>query len=280
MIELLDWDSAQASWVPLAAAAEPDLAADGAPAAVEPGPTGDGAPVVGDGAPVVVADSWLVADGRVRRLDLHRDRFTQSALELGAEAAQLRQAWDQLPALLPADGRWFPRINMLGSGALTLTLRPAPAAQASVIAWLCPTPDRRRLPRRKGPELQMLGELRDEAATHGAGEALLADADGLLLEGAYSSLLWWEGERLCAVPDEAPVLPGITRRLLLDLAQQNAISIDYRRPSLDQLAGKETWLVSALHGIRAVSAWADGGPTAGAPSRAPDWQQRLTQLQG
>ncbi len=267
MIELLGWDSAQASWAPLAAAA------GGALAAAEPD-------LAAAGGPVVVADSWLVDDGKVRRLDLHRDRFTQSALELGAEAAQLQQAWDQLPALLPADGRWFPRIKMLGSGALTLTLRPAPAAQGSVVAWLIPTPDRRRLPRRKGPELQMLGELRDEAAAHGAGEALLADADGLLLEGAYSSLLWWEGERLCAVPDEAPVLPGITRRLLLDLAEQNAVSVDYKRPSLASLAGKETWLVSALHGIRAVSAWADGGPTAGAPSRAPDWQQRLTQLQG
>ena len=73
-------------------------------------------------------------------------------------------------------------------------------------------------PRVKGPDLERLGALRERAAAHGAGEAVLADADGRLLEGAYTSLLWWEGETLCAVPDEAPILPGITRALLIELA--------------------------------------------------------------
>ena len=50
--------------------------------------------------------------------------------------------------------------------------------------------------------------LRERAAGRGAGEAVLADADGRLLEGAYTSLLWWEGETLWAVPDDAPICPG------------------------------------------------------------------------
>ena len=97
-------------------------------------------------------------------------------------------------------------------------MRPAPPREPTVVAWIADVPDPRRAPRRKGPDLERLAALRERAAAHGAGEAVLADADGRLLEGAYTSLLWWEGETLCAVPDDAPILPGITRALLIELA--------------------------------------------------------------
>ena len=58
----------------------------------------------------------------------------------------------------------------------------------------------------------------------------IADADGRLLEGAFTSLLWWEGETLCAVPDDAPILPGITRALLLELARERGTPVAQRRP--------------------------------------------------
>ena len=102
---------------------------------------------------------------------------------------------------------------------------------------------------------------------------MIADADGRLLEGAYTSLLWWEGETLCAVPDDAPILPGITRALLIELAG----TVELRRPTPSDLAGRETWLVSALHGIRAVTRWV-GGPEAGEAPRAATWQRRLESL--
>ena len=102
---------------------------------------------------------------------------------------------------------------------------------------------------------------------------MIADSEGRLLEGAYTSLLWWEGETLCAVPDEAPILPGITRALLIELAG----TVELRRPAPQDLAGRETWLVSALHGIRAVTRWV-GGPEPGEATRAATWQRRLESL--
>ena len=84
----------------------------------------------------------------------------------------------------------------------------------------------------------------------------IADADGRLLEGAFTSLLWWEGETLCAVPDDAPILPGITRALLHRARGRRDTPVAQRRPAPEELAGRETWLVSALHGIRAVTRWA------------------------
>ena len=107
---------------------------------------------------------------------------------------------------------------------------------------------------------------------------MLADGDGRLLEGAFTSLLWWEGETLCAVPDDAPILPGITRALLLELARDRGTPVAQRRPRPQELADRETWLVSALHGIRVVTAWANGGPPAGGAPRAGGWQRLLDGL--
>ena len=229
---------------------------------------------------VALADSWLLDEGRTIRLDLHRERFLSGAAELAADRVQVRQAWDGLNAALPTSGRWFPRVDLLSGGELTLALRPAPAREETVVAWLMPEPDPRQLPRRKGPELELLGELRARAREQGAGEAVLSDGQGHLIEGAYSSLLWWEGEVLCAVPDDAPALPGITRRVLLEIAAEEGVEVRYALPTPTELAGSEVWLVGSLHGIRAVSEWVGDGLPAGAAVRAPAWQQRLDQLQG
>jgi len=131
-----------------------------------------------------------------------------------------------------------------------------------------------RRPAAQGPRPGAAGR----PAVHGAGEAVIADADGRLLEGAYTSLLWWEGETLWAVPDDAPILPGITRELLIELARARGTPVAQRRPRPHELAGRETWLVSALHGIRAVTRWAGGGlPAVDAP-RAAAWQRLLDGL--
>ena len=159
-----------------------------------------------------------------------------------------------------------------------MRVRPAPPREPTVVAWIADVPDPRRAPRRKGPDLERLAALRERAAEHGAGEAVLVDADGCLLEGAYTSLLWWEDETLCAVPGDAPILPGVTRALLIELARERDTPVATRRPAPQELAGRETWLVSALHGIRAVTGWADGGPAAGDAPRAATWQRLLDDL--
>jgi branched-subunit amino acid aminotransferase/4-amino-4-deoxychorismate lyase len=215
-------------------------------------------------AAVEAAESWLVVDGRVRGLDLHWARFRAAAPELRAAVARA----------LPVRGRWWPRVELRADGSRWLAVRPAPPREPTVVAWVSDGPDPRREPRRKGPDLERLGALRAEAARHGAGEALLSDRDGRLLEGAYSSLLWWEGDALWTVPDDAPVLPGVTRALLLALADAHQVAVRRRRPAPAELAGREVWLTGALHGIRVVSAWADG-PPAGPALRASEWQRRL-----
>jgi branched-subunit amino acid aminotransferase/4-amino-4-deoxychorismate lyase len=224
---------------------------------------------------LLAADSWLVADGRVRAADRHWARFSATCREHGVEPEALAAFRAEVERSLPAKGRWFPRVELREDRELALDLRPAPAREATVVAWVADVPDPRRAPRRKGPDLERLAALRERAAGHGAGEAVLADGDGRLLEGAFTSLLWWEGEALCAVRDDAPILPGITRALLIELARERGTPVTLRRPAPAELAGRETWLVSALHGIRVVTRWAADGPPAGAAPRAEAWQRQL-----
>ena len=122
-----------------------------------------------------------------------------------------------------------------------MRVRPAPPREPTVVAWIADVPDPRRAPRRKGPDLERLAALRERAAEHGAGEAVLVDADGCLLEGAYTSLLWWEGETLWAVPEEAPILPGITRALLIELARERVALRAPSRTAASWPAARRGW---------------------------------------
>jgi branched-subunit amino acid aminotransferase/4-amino-4-deoxychorismate lyase len=221
---------------------------------------------------LLAADSWLVVDGRARAADRHWARFAATCAEHGVTATGALRA--RLERELPARGRWFPRVELHPNHELAYRIRPAPPREPAVVAWIADVPDPRVAPRRKGPDLERLAALRERAATRGAGEAIIGDPDGRLLEGAYTSLLWWEGETLCAVPDDAPILPGVTRALLLERARDEGTPVAYRRPTPPDLDGRETWLVSALHGIRAVTRWI-GGPTAGDAPRAAAWQRWL-----
>jgi branched-subunit amino acid aminotransferase/4-amino-4-deoxychorismate lyase len=227
---------------------------------------------------LLAADSWLVVDGRARAVDRHWARFGATCREHGVEPDALAALRARVEGAVPSKGRWFPRVELHADGELVVRVRPAPPREPTVVAWIADVPDPRRAPRRKGPDLERLAALREQAAAHGAGEALLADADGRLLEGAFTSLLWWDGETLCVVPDDAPILPGITRALLIEIARERDTPVAQRRPAPLELAGRETWLVSALHGIRAVTRWADGGPAAGDAPRAADWQRLLDDL--
>jgi branched-subunit amino acid aminotransferase/4-amino-4-deoxychorismate lyase len=224
---------------------------------------------------IVVAESFLVDDGRVRGLDRHRDRFARGCAAAGFDPAA---PWAELERALPATGRWFPRLELRADGEARVAVRPAPPRAPEVVARVFDGPDPRREPRRKGPDLERLGALRDEAARHGAGEALLRDGDGRLLEGAYTSLLWWEDDALCAVPDDAPILDGVTRALLLALAAADGVPVRHRRPLPAELDGREVWLTSALHGVRAVTRGPSDCVQAGPAPRAAAWQARLEAL--
>lgn len=221
-----------------------------------------------------VADSFLVTAGKVRGLELHRERFVRSCAAAGVEA---REFFDDQVKRLPAFGRWFPRFELRTSGELAVVLRPAPTLGGRVRITMHHGPDPRTQPRVKGPDLEILGALKT-SAPYRADEILLVDSDGAVLEAAYSAVTWWENGVLCLPPADRPVLPSVTVQLLRQLAADQGIEVIERVRTPAKLRATEVWLVNALHGIRPVHAW-DDGPIDPLPnSSAAHWQHLLTSL--
>lgn len=224
---------------------------------------------------VLVADSWLVVDGSVLAMERHRRRFLAGVAEVVGDVSAAEAALTVAAGLVPHLGRWSPRLDLTAAG-LQLRVRPAPAAHHSTIV-LTAEDDPRTFPLRKGPDLVALGQLQRNVIDQlGAGaEAIVTDRQGRVAEGAFSALLWWRGDALCA--PQATRLPSVTAAVITDLARHDGVELRTLQARPDELAGAEVWLVNALRGIRPVRAWLDG-PEVAVPTRATAWQARLESL--
>ncbi|MGW0870274.1 aminotransferase class IV [Streptomyces sp. NPDC002740] len=235
-------------------------------------------------APLLVADSWLVREGRVRGYGRHRERFLRACAECGAERGgpgprRLVAFWQDVTAALPRTGDWFPRVELVaGSLELRLRLRHAPPLGTEVRLWSVGQPDRRTAPRRKGPDLDVLARVRGRAVDEGAQEGVLVGPSGVVLESATASVLWWEEDTLCLPPPRLPVLPGVTVGLVRERAVRSGIAVAHRERTLAELDGREVWTVNALHGLRPVTGWIGEPMTAGPAVRAPEWREWLEGL--
>lgn len=84
-----------------------------------------------------------------------------------------------------------------------------------------------------------------EAKAKGAREALIARADGGLVEGASSNLFLVEGNRLVTPGEADGVLAGITREHLLALAHELGFAVEFAVPDLERLTRADEAFVSS-----------------------------------
>jgi branched-subunit amino acid aminotransferase/4-amino-4-deoxychorismate lyase len=219
--------------------------------------------------PVIVAESFRVSQGRTRGADLHRERFLATAGPL-IDAGP--RAWASTGHAMPREGEWFPRIEIRRhsptSGPLLLHVRPAPPAQTEAVVATAPH-DPRTDPLTKGPDLDALGQLRAEVAPLGAGEAIILSREGFIVEGAWSSLVWWRPDGTLVHPSAGLArIPSVTAALLLRWAASAGVTIEARDARPDDLDGCELWVLSALHGLRVATSWVGGPRLAVEPGRA------------
>jgi branched-subunit amino acid aminotransferase/4-amino-4-deoxychorismate lyase len=245
-------------------------------------------------AAILAADSWLVADGRVLALGLHRMRFLDAAAELaerrglGSEVDDLdvERFWDAAIAGIPRDGNWFPRVELRvqhEAAELLFRLRPAPELHRSIVLATHHGDDPRTEPWVKGPDLEAMTRLRTEAQGVGADETVLLGAvdDGperYVAEGSTSCLAWWTGDALCVPSIDLPRIDSVTLRSVLALATATGVDVLHDAVLPGQLDGLEVWALNALHGIRIVTSWIDGPTTAEQPGRLDAWRARLDAL--
>ena len=87
-------------------------------------------------ASIEAADSWLVDDGRVRGLELHRTRFMTSIPRGRYRQLDPGAFWTASLAATPRSGRWFPRFELrtqLLRPQLLFRLRDAPEQRRSIV---------------------------------------------------------------------------------------------------------------------------------------------------
>jgi branched-subunit amino acid aminotransferase/4-amino-4-deoxychorismate lyase len=238
---------------------------------------------------LVAADSWLVEDAAVRNLAMHLERFRKAALaQPGAPSIEtLDSFFAAVIAQVPTAGRWFPRIEFHAEKAdpLFLKLREAPAQLGDAALWTLDEPDPRVTPTVKGPDLSLCMQLRRKAQVHGGDEAVLLDMAGSIVEGALSSIVWWQGDVLCAPDDSTEWLDSVTRYEIFEIANQLGIVTKFVSAKPTDLVDCEVWLLSSLQGIRRVSTWLHGdgqiqlaAPTAESLRRLESFRLRLKML--
>ncbi|MFA1610154.1 aminotransferase class IV [Halobellus rubicundus] len=98
-----------------------------------------------------------------------------------------------------------------------------------------------------------------------ADEAVMLDADGHLAEGATSNLFFVDGDALCTPSLDGPVLPGITREEVLDIAGQEGIPVNEGSFTPEDLRDAEeafvtntTWEVRPVETVDGINI--GGGP--------------------
>lgn len=231
---------------------------------------------------IAVADSWLVTDGTVLALDLHRARFLGSIdPRFADEELRAESFWDAAVAAIPRTGDWFPRVELQlrdGAPLLVFRLRAAPARSKAVRLATHPGPDPRTEPLTKGPDTAALLRARTAAQKRGADEAVIVSPEGYVVEGAYSAILWWRGEFICAPSLELERVESVTARSVVTLATALGVDVHYESVTPGELDGLEIWTLNALQGIRIVTEWVDGPQPAELPGRLTAWRARLDRL--
>jgi branched-chain amino acid aminotransferase len=104
-----------------------------------------------------------------------------------------------------------------------------------------------------------------ELRATGADEALMLDAEGHLAEGATSNLFFVDGQALKTPSLDGPVLPGVTRSVVVDLARSEEIPVEEGTYTLDDVRNAdEVFLTNTTWEIRPVET-VDGIDNEGGP---------------
>ncbi len=226
---------------------------------------------LGEGLYEVVA----LAGGRPHWLQEHAERMRRAAPVLGlGEHIPSPESWHRIAQELAAqdpvhEGMLYLQLT---GGACARDHVPVPAPQAAFFAYQRPA----RLPRASDVEAGVRAILhpdqrwaradlkttmllpavlaKREAVRRGAREALLTSEDGVVHEGASSNLFLVENGGLVTPEQTARLLPGITREIVITLAETSGLSVRRERVTRERLrAADEVFLTATRLLVMPVS---------------------------
>ena len=226
--------------------------------------------------PLYVADSFLLNDGKVVAYQRHLDRFAASA-EFQGLVRPLDDFLSAVTASLPRSGKLFPRIDLTERGELELHIRPAPELHETIVLASA-SHDPRVEPTIKGPDIPALNALRAEAQAQGADDAVIVDAQGRIVDGSTTCLIWFSEGGLHLPPAEALRVNSVSVSVARELAAKGGYTVTETWATPADLDGAELYAVNALHGIRSVVSWVNGPLLSVNQERLAHWRQQYDLL--
>ena len=226
--------------------------------------------------PLYVADSFLLNDGKVVAYQRHLDRFAASA-EFQGLVRPLDDFLSAVTASLPRTGKLFPRIDLTERGELELHIRPAPELHETIVLASA-SHDPRVEPTIKGPDIPALNALRAEAQAQGADDAVIVDAQGRIVDGSTTCLIWFAEGGLHLPPAEALRVNSVSVAVARELAAKGGFTVTETWATPADLDGAELYALNALHGIRSVVSWVNGPLLSVNQERLAHWRQQYDLL--
>lgn len=224
----------------------------------------------GDGVYEVLA----CVDGRIRAASLHRDRLSRS-LSAIALSVSVDEVFEDLKRLLEAselhDAKLYVQVTR-GAAAVREHAFPT-VVQPTVFLSVSPFRPSRLQPvdaivredirwRRnaiKSTSLLANVLLQQEAKSAGAGEAIL-HRDGWVTEASTSNVFLLKDHRLMTPGLSDDILPGITRHLVLQLAEEVGLVVSEAPIAVSDLPKAETVFVSSsTRGLMPIRCLDPGG---------------------
>jgi branched-chain amino acid aminotransferase len=240
--------------------------------------------------------------GDVFRWEAHADRLRETcdalSLDHGISDADLRARVDETLRANDLDDAYV-RLSIT-RGVQPGKLTPAEAVDPTVVVVVNPLPrggvesapvwdgpaslqtvKTRRVPNRAIPARAkthnyLNGVLaRLELRVTGADEAVMLDADGHLAEGATSNIFFVGDDALCTPSLDGPVLPGVTRAEVVDIAasenvpvREGAFTPDDLRNAAEAFVTNTTWEIRPVESVDGIRV--GGGPVTALFSRVFD----------
>ena len=222
--------------------------------------------------PLLVASSFLLREGFMVGKKDHEKRFSHSASSQGL-INPVTEFLEAVWAFLPHKGILFPRVDVTDRGELEVIIRPAPPL-AETLVLATTQEDPRTVPAIKGPDIPVLGTLREKALSLGADEAILT-CEGKIVDGATTALVWVMDDDIYQLPMSQPRVESITVKQLPYMTGQK---LKEQAVAPQQLESCEVYALNALHGVRAVTKWIDGPQLTVNKDRLNDWRRKYDLL--
>lgn len=202
-------------------------------------------------------ETFRVHNGRAFRLADHIERLSKSASDLGFTVPfTADKIEDHIDALVTecempdamarihlsrgvGDRGYSPR--GLNTPTYVMAFHSAPDIKAGrPIAWRMKTSSFRLNPSdplvaHKTASRMTNVLAKAEAEENGYDDAFFINFDGNVAEATCANVFWLEGNLVCTPPLSSGALPGITRRVLLDICRDLGISTEEKNLPLDRL---------------------------------------------